>query len=310
MLEERADVPIVRPLTITNHAGQSAACARRRAAGGTGRAEARRGRAAGSRPEGTGPAAHKGCPASRPGRRRFPSLCRRSPRQLSGTPRSRLPPRSGETRGQQAGPHRAEAHPRRAPSCPWGRGQDWSTQGLFIPELLTKRNCQGLRRFPGERGDSLPHRFGEAARPRALSPKYPQVPQQRPKRGARRGLGEEPRRRSQAWPLAQRLRGRGVTLPGGLGEEIWPVLDRGPPWGAHGEPCPGSPAWGPLPGIGRGRVHSRCVRALGELKQPPTPGRLAGNLKSRQLPAKRGASTAVEARIVRLFFSPINSEFP
>lgn len=63
-----------------------------------------------------------------------------------------------------------------------------------------------------------------------------------------------------------------------------PVLDRGPPWGAHGEPCPGSPAWGPLPGIGRGRVHSRCVRALGELKQPPTPGRFSGNLKSRQLP--------------------------
>lgn len=36
MLEERADVPIVRPLTITNHAGQSAARPRRRAAGGTG----------------------------------------------------------------------------------------------------------------------------------------------------------------------------------------------------------------------------------------------------------------------------------
>lgn len=145
MLEERADVPIVRPLTITNHAGQSAACARRRAAGGTGRAEARRGRAAGPRPGSTGPAAHKGRPASRPGRRR------RSPPSLPAQP-------SGP-----AGPLASPPPPLEEPPGPFGPARPAGSKQ--VPAAVGLAPGAGRpSRGEGDRGPSArPGRRGSAA---------------------------------------------------------------------------------------------------------------------------------------------------
>lgn len=126
MLEERADVPIVRPLTITNHAGQSAACARRRAAGGTGRAEPResRGAAAGR---------HRAGSAQRPPP--LPPALLPGTAVALGTLQSRLSPSS--------------------PSPPlWGSGRD---PGVFSMEGgigLEHLSWQSPHRRRTERGQS------------------------------------------------------------------------------------------------------------------------------------------------------------
>lgn len=119
----RAAVPIVRPGTAPGPAGLRAACARRRAAGGRGRAGPRQGTAGGAprRPQqrpavrgDPGPAAERPSP---PARQRGAGP---GPGTAPGGPRVPVPPRDGTRRGSSwawasDGPRRA----RRKLFCAW-----------------------------------------------------------------------------------------------------------------------------------------------------------------------------------------------